>query len=339
MLCLIIGQTTNADIQILRDFDRQMSQLTLGDLANEDVIPIFACLPAYEQCSQLFQTFKSRVHPVVPVCHLPSLENTLVRFWTDVTFTTTGDSLALLLSVVYAGSISSASKQNADLAVSIYTSYNLLLQKLAFPNDMAKATIPLLQSYLIVHSCRASQIEPLSSFGFLSPAVRVAQSLKLHLESRRMGNIDRQVKSRIWWHLIYLDVETSLISGLPVLIHEDDYTTKMPAKLDDVYIRDGMVDKTSENLAFSSMMIAMHGRWHWALQMRIWRRRKPTTAEFSAFKQTMADLSLECAESQEDPWAKSYLHLHNERAISSAARSFMDGKLVSEIFCDHEVLR
>lgn len=174
-----------------------MSRLNLGDLSNDDLIPIYACLPTFEQCSRIFQAFKTSVHPIVPICHLPSLERILIQFWTDYTFDTSGDTLALLLSIIYTGSISSSDEQDATLAVSVYRSYEQLLHKMAFPTNMSKATIPLLQSFMLVHTCRASQVEVLSSFGFLSPAVRAAQSLKLHIERSSIQEIDCQIRRRI----------------------------------------------------------------------------------------------------------------------------------------------
>ena len=316
-----------------------MSRLNLGKFHGEDLLPILQSLPSYEDCNRLYQAFKSRVHPVVPVCHLLSLEGTMTTFWNEDPSTTFGEPLALILSVVYCGLISINDERYADLTRSIYKSYDQLLHVLSFPNDISKATVPLLQSYLVVNTCRASQIEPLSSFGFLPPAVRVAQALKLNLERKSLSPVEKEVQRRIWWHLIYMDVEAALVSGLPILIHEDDYTTSMPGQLDDSCITDDQ-DVALEGLRVKSpMMLAMHGRWHWALQLRTWRKRRPTSAEFDQFEREINSSLANIPAAEDNEWARCYLRLQLERAVCSAARGFLDGKPVNSINCDHRVLR
>ena len=316
-----------------------MSRLNLGDLAGEDLLPVLACLPTYEHCKHLYEVFEACVHPVVPICHLPSLKRTMTNFWGDYTFTTSGDALALVVSVVYAGLICSAEEQDIQLADSVYQSYDSLLRKTGFPHDIPKATVPLLQSYLLVNTCRASQIEALRSFEFLPLAVRVAQFLKLHTERKSNSGIETEVRRRIWWHLMYLDMEAALVSGLPVLIHQDDYSTQMPCRLDDDSIVDKLGMLPCQSQTYSAMMISMCGRWHWVLRMRAWRRQKPAPEELNEFKQHIMNLSDDLEQTKADPWAGSYLHLQYDRAIVSAARVFMNGRSIGGVNCDHEVLR
>lgn len=181
MIGLTHVQITSTDFDIIRDFDRQMSRLNLEDVSNDELLPILQSLPSYEDSCSLYQAFKYRVHPVVPVCNLPSLEATITTFWGNSSTGTSGDNLALILSVVYCALTTFDDDQYNNVTRSIYDSYDRLLHVLAFPNDITKATVPLLQSYLLVSTCRATQIQPYSSFGFLSPAVRVAQLLKINL--------------------------------------------------------------------------------------------------------------------------------------------------------------
>jgi hypothetical protein len=316
-----------------------MSRLNLGKLPGDDLLPILQSLPSPEDCNRLYQAFKFRVHPVVPICHLPSLEQTMTEFWGDTAMTTSADTLTLILSVAYCGLVSINDERYVNLTRSIFISYERLLDVLSFPNDISKATVPLLQSYLIVNTCRASQIEPLSSFSFLSSAVRIAQALKLNLERKSLSTVVKEVQRRIWWHLVYMDVEAALVSGLPNLIHDDDYTTYMPCQLDDYSITDTQ-DPVAGSLSVTSpMMLAMHGRWHWALQMRTWRKRKPTLVEFQEFEKTVNDLLSKQAPVDNDGWSHTYLRLHLSRAVCSAARGFLGGQPVNRINCEHKVLR
>lgn len=319
-----------------------MSLLSLKKTQGDDLVPILQTLPSCEDLDQFHQAFKSAVHPIVPICHLPSLERTLSTFWNNKVAGTSGDSLALILAVTYCGLVCINDKRYEDLATSIYNSYERLLVLLSFPSDVSKATIALLQSYLLMNTCRASQIEPLSSFGFLAPSVRIAQALKLNIERNSLLPIDREIQRRIWWHLIYMDVEAALASGLPTLIHEDDYTTLIPSELDETAIDENEFSSLPIAASYrkSSMMHALHGRWQWAVHIRTWRRKmRVTDLDFDKLEYIINDLSSEIPIGTNNEWPRSYLRLHSDRAICSAARFYLDGVSVGRIDCENRILR
>lgn len=316
-----------------------MLRLNLAKLPGDDLLLILQSLPNPEDFNRLYQAFRFRVHPVVPIFHLPSLEQTMAEFWSVTTTTTSADTLMVILSVAYCGLVSSNDERYADFTRSIFKSYERLMLVVSFPSDISKATVPLLQSYLIVNTCRASQVEPLSSLGFLSSAVRTAQALKLNLERKLLSPIEEEVQRRIWWHLVYMDVESTLVSGLPNLIHDGDYTTYMPCQLDDASISDTLNPVVDSLPVTSPMMLAMHGRWHWALQIRKWRKRKPTSGEYEEFENALTALLSRGHPLGKDDWSHSYLRLHLSRAVCSAAQGFLGGQSVNRIDCDHKVLR
>ena len=331
-------QTTNEDIKTLRNFDRQMSQLSLSANANHELIDIMQSLPPHEDCWRLYQAFKVRVHPVVPIIHLPSLESLILEFWNDFPFAMHGDTLALLLAVTYCGLISLADDRYFDLSDSLYSSYEKLIQSYDFPSDFSKSTLPRLQSYVLISTCRASQTEPIASFGFLPSTIRIAQALKLHIESKSDNIIDLEIRRRLWWHLIYLDVEASLLSGLPNLIHSDDYTTEMPSELrDDVIGESSMHSKDSTK---SPMMSAMKSRYLWALQMRRWRKIPPTDDELQRFEKTINDLRLGIPDTKQNDGPRAYVSLQIDRAICSSPRQMLQGgKAIGNISCDHHLIK
>ena len=82
----------------------------------------------------------------------------------------------------------------------------------------------------------------------------------MHLDKKTRNTIDLEIQRRLWWHLIYLDAEAALLTGLPILIHEDDYTTCMPSEADDSSI-DRYPVSPNGNLTFP-MMVAMKSRCH-----------------------------------------------------------------------------
>ena len=335
---LQVFQTTNEDIKILRDFDRQMSQLSLSDNANHKLVEIMQSLPPQEDCWRLYQAFKLRVHPVVPIIHLPTLEMLILEFWNDFPFAMHGDTLALLLAVTYCGLISLADDQYLDLSDTLYSSYEKLIQSYNFLADFSKSTLPRLQSYVLIGTCRASQTDPIASFGFLPSTVRIAQALKLHVENRSDSPIDLEIRRRLWWHLIYLDVEASLLSGLPNLIHSDDYTTEMPSE-----VRDDAMGEASmyhELNTKSPMMTAMKSRYHWALQVRTWRKIPPKDDELQNFEKTTNDLLSGMPDTKQNEGPRVYVSLQVDRAICSSPRQLLrGGKAIRNISCDHQLIK
>lgn len=313
-----------------------MSQLSLSTNANHELIDIMQSLPPHEDCWRLYQAFKLRVHPVVPIIHLPTLESLILEFWSDFPFAMHGDTLALLLAVTYCGLVSLADDRYFDLSDSLYSSYEKLIQSYDFPTDFSKSTLPRLQSYVLVSTCRASQTEPIASFGFLPSAVRIAQALKLHIESKSDNPIGLEIRRRLWWHLIYLDVEASLLSGLPNLIHSDDYTTEMPSEMHDDMI--GEVSVHHNGNVKSPMMIALKSRYHWALQMRRWRKIPPKDDELERFEKTINDLRFSIPDTKHIDGLRAYVSLQIDRAICSSPRHILQGRKAINN-CDHQLLK
>jgi hypothetical protein len=54
---------------------------------------------------------------------------------------------------------------------------------------------------------------------FVATAIRLAQSMGLHQENN-IPNLDstREQRRQIWWHLVWLDIQSSLASGLPTCL-------------------------------------------------------------------------------------------------------------------------
>ena len=294
-------------------------------------------LPPQEDCWRLYQAFKFRVHPVVPIVHLPTLENLILQFWSEFPFSVHGDTLALLLAITYCGLVSLADERYFGLCASLNSSYNKLITSYDFPADITKSTLPRLQSYVLLNTCRASQTEPIASFGFLPSTVRAAQALKLHIEMKSGNEIDLETRRRLWWHLIYLDMEASMLSGLPVLIHEDGYSTRMPSEIDDD-LMDGASISRVENIK-SPMMVAMKSRWHWASQMRKWKKRPPFVGELESFEQAITEPLQSIPNSKQNIGPRLYVQIHVDRAICANPQHFLDGKAIRSVGCDHRVLR
>ena len=90
LACSRCSQTTNEDIQTVRDFDRQMSELSLKLNEDQDLVAIMQSLPSQEDCWRLYEAFKYRVYSVVPIIQLPDFEELMLKFWKEFPFSMHG---------------------------------------------------------------------------------------------------------------------------------------------------------------------------------------------------------------------------------------------------------
>lgn len=65
--------------------------------------------------------------------------------------------------------------------------------------------------------------EPMQNLLSLSTIVRIAQTMGLHCESTwsALDQVTREMRRRVWWHIVSLDVQSSISTGLPLCCGKD----------------------------------------------------------------------------------------------------------------------
>ena len=73
---------------------------------------------------------------------------------------------------------------------------------------------------------------------FIGLSFRVAQLLGLHKDPThyKFDPISAEVRRRIWWHVVHLDVSIAVASGLPPIIDLHCWDVQKPTELKDEYI-------------------------------------------------------------------------------------------------------
>jgi hypothetical protein len=193
--------------------------------------------------------------------------------------TSSAKTLTLVLAVLYTGAVSSGpgNKLHADAMLEVYEKLFGLLDFSLYHIRNAAASIHFLQAYVIMNTFRASQLAPFFAYGFLPQAIRFAQSLRLHVDQKKGSRIDIEVKRRLGWHLVFTDIESTISTGLPPIIHRSGYTTQLPSLLEDRAFLSNDEDEGSSQ--FSPMMIAMQAHYIWAQRMQSWFETLPSHDE------------------------------------------------------------
>ncbi|KAK5167509.1 uncharacterized protein LTR77_007208 [Saxophila tyrrhenica] len=200
---------------------------------NPDVTELLRALPSQHQCAGLIRAYLAGYHSVSPLFHSPSFWQQAREFFqsNQVEHTENDTSihfLALLLAVLFAGTVVSPRSYvrtmfgndavREELSARLYRTAVRGIRMSDFPR------VPSIQSFtafIIVDATWLRAEQPLTCCSFVGLAVRVAQMLGLHEDPSKFPVIDRietHVRRQLFWHLVSLDCQVALASGLPAII-------------------------------------------------------------------------------------------------------------------------
>ncbi|KAI2605543.1 fungal-specific transcription factor domain-containing protein [Hypoxylon sp. NC1633] len=92
-----------------------------------------------------------------------------------------------------------------------------------------------LQALTLYAACLRSTSGSRASWALLALPIRLAQALSLHRESSntRLPPYEVELRRRLWWQLIVLDIRASEDRGTTSIIAHDSYDTSLPLNLND----------------------------------------------------------------------------------------------------------
>ncbi|KAI5795782.1 fungal-specific transcription factor domain-containing protein [Geopyxis carbonaria] len=224
-----------------------------GISSGENLVSLLQLLPSKSLCHKLYASFLTGVHPVMPLIHAPTFDRQYQSFWEwfpDNTHTLPGSDivdnptfLPLLFAVLYSGTMSMAPKtvkenfegrSKEQITAHLHAAATDALTAAQFPRA---PTLNSLITFLIIQTCMIREEEPLTSFSFIGTAMRVAQQMGLHRDGSLfgLGEIECEVRRRVWWHIMHLDIQGAIATGLPPLggSGEDQFDTRMVSELRD----------------------------------------------------------------------------------------------------------
>jgi hypothetical protein len=313
----------------------------MSALGEKFVFALTNHFPSRETCQPFFENFLVGGHPILPVCDIPTLRQQYDDFWTTISPWYSAESLVLILTVLYIGAANASSVDilNSSTILRLYEEMFSIVDFASYHARDTTASIQLLQGYTIMNTYKASHLPPFSAFGFLPQAIRFAQSLRLHAEKNSGNSIELEIRRRIWWHLLFLDIESTVATGLPPIIHRTGFTTQLPANLHHSLIR-AKVNFIPEPNDFSSIMIAMQGQYHWAQRMQAWFESLPSKDEVSSFKALIESLVelIPNDKVAENEWARAYLKMQIDRAYCMLGLRFWQLDQYKGTACHSEVV-
>jgi hypothetical protein len=299
-------------------------------------------MPSQETCQPFFDNFILSIHPIIPLCHIGTLRKLYRDFWTQLSASYSVECLALILAVLYTGAANSTvvDIESCSTLIRFFDKIFSIIDFAGYHARNIEASVQILQSYIIMNTFKASHLAPYSAFGFLPQTIRFAQSLRFHVDKKTGDPIDLEIRRRIWWHLLFLDVESTIATGLPPIIHRSGYTTQLPSVLHDDAIST-LRDSSRKPGYLSPIMIAMQGHYQWAKEMQIWFEALPSQDEVSTYKakiNTLLNLIPDTKE-PDNEWARIYLRMQIDRAYCMLGLRFWQLDQYKGTGCHSEVVQ
>ncbi|KAF7945095.1 hypothetical protein EAE96_009875 [Botrytis aclada] len=275
---------------LANDSDTQLHQpnksfaITLGALGKGFISYFRTKIPAREVCDHFLNNFIG-LQSAVPICHIDTLVDEYTSFWANLSLETSVESTLLILAILYCGAANSTI--NISQSSTLHDLYEQLLDIVNLPTfhctHRGSSAIQLLQAYLLVNTFQASTSTSQFRYGFLPHAIRLAQSLQLHSDKPYQSNgIQAEVEKRMWWHLLFLDLQSTIATGAPSLVTRNGYKNDFSLPM--------VLNHASSQDSTSPMMVAFYGQCQWVGCMRDWVVKMPTQEDAVRLVQSIENL-------------------------------------------------
>ncbi|XXH02419.1 hypothetical protein Hte_008794 [Hypoxylon texense] len=199
--------------------------------------------PPPEHIRYLTQIFFTNVDMIIKILHRPTVEATL-RALADsppeLRPQLSPEREALVFSIYHAAvaSISDElclthlNRRREDLTRSFAGAVEHLLVRADYLGNTRLETLQALTLYV---ACVRSTVGSRASWALLSLPIRLGQALHLHREAGHAGcsPYETELRRRLWWQLIVLDIRASEDRGTTTIVARDSYDTRFPLNLDD----------------------------------------------------------------------------------------------------------
>ena len=197
--------------------------------------------PTPEQISQLCSLFIENVDPVFKVLHVPSLRNMVSDAISNLDNIPSNTYIEALLFSMYYAAVTSLTPEEClqmfhDSKESLLARFRAGTER-AFSNAdfLCECDLETLQALAIFLIAERANDDTMYPWTMLAVAVRLGHSLGLHREGSRPGITPfiQELRRRLWWQLVVLDVRASEDVGTDLLIFESSFNTRFPANIND----------------------------------------------------------------------------------------------------------
>lgn len=302
----------------------------IGSLGDPFSSTLFSSITLKDTYMEYFENYLLTVYPLLPLYPITTLREIYTAFWRNLSPNTSAELLVLILAILYAGA-ANMNFPNTDSAF-IQDMYDKVIGALdlsTYHVISSTNSLCLLYGIIIMNTFRASHLSPFTSFGFLPFAIRFAQSLRLNISQEADSSVDTESHKRLWWHLVFMDTESTIASGLQGIIRPQKM---QPPAIDNALTGSGKASP-------APMAIAMQGHWEFVHRMQIWLERKPEQHEIIHFGRIIEHLLDILPNGDGSEWTSLYLRMLVDRAYCMLGLRFWQLEQFKGTGCHSEVVR
>ncbi|TPX12372.1 uncharacterized protein E0L32_007019 [Thyridium curvatum] len=232
-----------SNIGVNSTFPPNKAILSASEPQSVDAEALF--LPPRRVADGFVEAFWKYFHPILPVLHRPAFMRVYNRLWAptnevgsdltsdkteEVTFFST---LNIVLAIGCQFGDQVAGPRGADIADKLYQRL-----KRCFTDEMLDSpTLSTVQLLLLTGVYLQSTKYANRCWNAIGSAIRVAQSIGIHLERRSdsTNQVEREMERRVWHMCVFLDRQFATTFGRPMMISTPT-EVPMPLVIDDEYL-------------------------------------------------------------------------------------------------------
>jgi hypothetical protein len=191
--------------------------------------------PDPHQIFSLWQQFMDNVDPLIKIVHVPTTQRDLLQ--ASLSLQDVSPSFESLMFAIYYAAVSSMPQypngvDRRDALRRYRTGLKHALARSKFMNRPDLQSVQALTLYLICARPDADRTYVWSMTGLV---IRLATKLGLHQDPATHGlkPYIAEMRRRLWWQIVILDVLTAEESDMDPALREQDFDTKMPSNVND----------------------------------------------------------------------------------------------------------
>ncbi|KAL4922739.1 fungal-specific transcription factor domain-containing protein [Aspergillus aurantiobrunneus] len=207
----------------------------------------------------LWDIYAENVKPLLPVVYGPAAQQL---------FTTAARTLdvlnknneALVLAMYFAAIVSMSAEQCMALLGeardTLVERYRFAVeQALSKANLLNTQSLTLMQAAVIFLNAVRQDDDTKFVWSMSALIIRLAQGLGLHRDGNNFGlkPFDAEIRRRLWWHIILLDLRSSEDHGTDVQIHDRMFDTRLPLNVNDADIPPDAKERPEPRVGFTDM--------------------------------------------------------------------------------------
>lgn len=191
--------------------------------------------PAY-QIQYLVDMFFDRVDPIVKILHRPSTLRMIARGTSKLS----QGQEALLFSIYFAAITSMSADEClthfGQEQLTLFKQYQTEVERaLAAADYLSNTELECLQSLLLYVACLRVHNESRASWVLTAMLLRLAQAYNIIQDGDGSHHrfYDAELRRRLWWQVVVLDIRASEDRGTEAMIDPDSYNTHLPLNIND----------------------------------------------------------------------------------------------------------